>query len=430
MRKLTKAICVVIATLTIAISVAGCKNNAATSASSTPSSPQDYKGTISVWTWQADYFNSLVKLFNQTYPNVTVNVTAVQWGDYLTKFETAKAAGTKLPDIALGESFWWGTMLTFKDTFVDLSTLGFKKDDLIPAVSALSTNTSNKFVAMPVGLGIGCIWYRKDLSKQYLGTDDAATLQSQFNTWDDFVNAGQTVKTQSSGKVFLLPNTTEFAEALVASTKEQGKSYINGNTLEVKQNMTTPYALLQKALSSGYIAKVSGASYDSSWSQGNAIFFPSANWREGQIPSWDKDGKGRWGVLLPPGGAYFRGGTAALISDNHNKQEATLAALFLENSLFTKEGVSIGIDNGNMSAVKEAQTNNWSNGVDDYFGIDINSMMSGWLSNLQPPKYGPYDSTIETVLDTAATNMEQSGQTADQVLATAVTDIQAKCDAR
>jgi multiple sugar transport system substrate-binding protein len=447
-RKLKKASSMAFAVMVALSLLAGCANgtsskpeasadNSATKAvagnsegaSKAEKKPEDYKGEITVWTWWKPYFDESIADFNKTYPNVKVNLTVMGWGDYVTKFETAKASGGELPDVAMAESYWWGRFLSYKNTFVDLSTLGFKKSDIVDAASNAVVDADGRFVAIPQGLGLGAIWYRKDLAKEVFGTDDAATIAGKYSSMQDFIlNAGKEVKEKSGGKLTAFTNATDVMEGLIASQVAAGKSYVDGDTLKVKENMTSAYQTLDTALKEGYIAKVNGPAMDAAWASGKVVFFPSAGWREGTIPANDKDGKGRWGVFAPPGGEYFRGGTAELIVDKGDPNKAELAALFIKHRLFSEAGMKVNNKFGNLTAVKDIQEKKLTNGVNDYFGQDITAYFYNVLSSMKPVKYGKHDSVIEDQLKAVALDMEKSGLEPDKAVEKAIAEIKAKDD--
>lgn len=414
----------------VASSAEGSADNASPSNSAAAEkSPEDYKGEITVWTWWKPYFDESIADFNKVYPNVKVNLTVMGWGDYVTKFETARASGGALPDVAMAESYWWGRFLSYKDTFVDLTTLGFKKEEIADAASNVAADTDGKFVAIPQGLGLGAIWYRKDLAKEVFGTDDAAEIAGKYSSMQDFIlNAGKEVKEKSGGKLTAFTNATDIMEGLIASQASSGNSYIDGDTLKVKENITSAYQTLDTALKEGYVAKVNGPAMDAAWASGKVVFFPSAGWREGTIPANDKDGKGRWGVFAPPGGAYFRGGTAELIVDKGDANKAELAALFIKHRLFSESGMAINNKFGNLSAIKEVQQKKLTNGVNDYFGIDITSYFYDVVGKMNPAKYGKHDSVIEDQLKAVALDMEKSGLAPDKAVDKAIAAIKSKDD--
>lgn len=391
--------------------------------------PEDYKGEITVWTWWKPYFDESIADFNKTYPNVKVNLTVMGWGDYVTKFETAKASGGTLPDVAMAESYWWGRFLSYKDTFVDLTTLGFNKTDIVDAASNAVVGADGKFVAIPEGLGLGAIWYRKDLAKEVFGTDDAAEIAGKYSSMQDFIiNAGKEVKEKSGGKLTAFTNATDVMEGLIASQVSSGNSYVDGDTLKVKENMTSAYQTLDTALKEGYIAKVNGPAMDAAWASGKVVFFPSAGWREGTIPANDKDGKGHWGVFAPPGGAYFRGGTAELIVDKGDPEKAELAALFIKHRLYSESGMKVNNKFGNLSAIKDIQQKKLTNGVNDYFGLDITAYFYDVISQMAPVKYGKHDSVIEDQLKAVALDMEKSGLEPERAVEKAIEAIKSKDD--
>jgi len=393
-----------------------------------PRNPEDYKGEITVWTWYREYYDKRIADFNSVYPNVKVNLVLLNWGDYLSKFETVKASGGPLPDIALAESYWWGKMLNMKDTFVNLEDVGFELSELTESAHKTVVNAQGQFIGVPQGLGVGVVWYRKDLAKQYFGTDDPNELSAQFATWEDFFEAGRKLKEDSNGKAYLVSNATDMIEALIGSYKTAGNGYADGRKLTIAENLTPAFKLLEQGLNEGFVGKFDGPAMDAAWSSGDVVFFPSAAWRAGFIPSYDAKGKGRWGAMLPPGGSYFRGGTAEMIVDNGDANRAELAALFLRHSLYTDQGMAINVDNGNISAVQKYVDNPPTNGADEYYGVDLSKEFYGWLKQMPATGYGAYDSLIEDQLKNAALEMQKSGITAEQAVDQAVKAIKDRSD--
>lgn len=62
--------------------------------------PKDYEGTLTMWGWDTDYYQTVTQAFQEIYPNVTFEYTSVEHKDLPQKYETALIVGGELPDIA------------------------------------------------------------------------------------------------------------------------------------------------------------------------------------------------------------------------------------------------------------------------------------------------------------------------------------------
>ena len=56
--------------------------------------PRDYEGTLSMWSWDDDYYTTITEAFQELYPNVTFECTKVEHKDLPQKYETALIVGS------------------------------------------------------------------------------------------------------------------------------------------------------------------------------------------------------------------------------------------------------------------------------------------------------------------------------------------------
>lgn len=76
------------------------KNKATQEISFDEELPKDYEGTLTMWGWDTDYYQTVTQAFQEIYPNVTFEYTSVEHKDLPQKYETALIVGGELPDIA------------------------------------------------------------------------------------------------------------------------------------------------------------------------------------------------------------------------------------------------------------------------------------------------------------------------------------------
>ena len=76
------------------------KNKATQEISFDEELPKDYEGTLTMWGWDTDYYQTVTQAFQKIYPNVRFEYTSVENKDMPKKYETALIVGGELPDIA------------------------------------------------------------------------------------------------------------------------------------------------------------------------------------------------------------------------------------------------------------------------------------------------------------------------------------------
>ena len=76
------------------------KNKATQEISFDEELPKDYEGTLTMWGWDSDYYQTVTQAFQKIYPNVRFEYTSVENKDMPKKYETALIVGGELPDIA------------------------------------------------------------------------------------------------------------------------------------------------------------------------------------------------------------------------------------------------------------------------------------------------------------------------------------------
>ena len=377
-----------------------------------------------MWAFNKDNEEKINKAFNEQYPSVTIEVIPVPWADYENKFQVALAAGADLPDIVIVESYWWGKWLKLKGVFDDLSQYGINQTDIFSAASDIIRNKQEEFIIVPVATGVGCIWYRKDLAKKYLNTSNSVDMEKILKTWDDFMKLGSMIKTASNNSEYLFPDTMSIEEFLIASDK----NYMDGNTIHLKDKLLPRFKLIEDMLSKGYIAKAKGIGINQSILKGNVMFYPYADWKGEFIKDVDENGKGKWGVMKPPRSVFFRGGNGYAIPKKSKKENKLLAAKRV-NFVLTKEGSKAVIDINQMSAYKNAYSDEVLKQKDDYFEENLILKFHTWFdASNKKLEYSEYDDVIEKELRRQAYNMMDTNISAEQALDNTQKELQYSLD--
>jgi multiple sugar transport system substrate-binding protein len=295
------------------------------------------KGTITMWGWDANYIEVVSKEFNKVYPDIKIELTNVGAEDYLQKVQTTMASGGELPDILWGERNFRGKIFEF-DIWENLEKepYNFDKSKVFDYLEPLTSNAKGETIALEQSLTPGAIAYRRDLAKQYFGTDDPKELEALFPTLDAMIEKGKEVKEKSNGEVYMFASLGELNEIFTAQSQNP---LMDGDVVDVTGKMKGVIENVTKVRDAGIVDKLElwSPQWNASFADGKHIFFPAANWApQYVIKPNDKDGEGRWGLMKPPGEMYSWGGTVFGISKTSENKE--LAWKFMNWLLLTKEG--------------------------------------------------------------------------------------------
>lgn len=335
--------------------------------------PAEWEGEISIWTWNVDGVQLFIDSFNEVYPNVKVDPVAVTYDDYVSKVQMSIASGSDLPDILQAE-------MGFREQLFQLDTLEYLEEapynyDRNSALSYVPDITSyeGKIVALEDSINATAMAYKKELAKEYLGTDDPAELSVMFKTWDDYIEAGKKVQEASNGQVFILSNWADVTDYM---NNAGTQPYTENNKVTdfcLNERAQLRYDTLVKMLENKTIdATIPGTfttAWDASFSENNHIFYSMPTWSivDG-IQRNDPEGKERWNIIPAVDGSFNNGGTAWGISKTSKNKD--LAWLFLNYTFNTMEGMEkcIGSRNYYVPNKELVETHDFSQDASEYWG--------------------------------------------------------------
>lgn len=150
-------------------------------------------GAIEVWSWDiaAAALERLAADFMQQHPGTTVDVVDVGYDNAYDKITVGLQSGSGLPDIVTVETDHMQPYISnFPDGFADLTgRAAALKDQFDPSKWAASSDDQGRLFSLPWDSGTVGLFYRSDYLSQ-ADVDPASIV-----TWDDFVAAGEKVKT-------------------------------------------------------------------------------------------------------------------------------------------------------------------------------------------------------------------------------------------
>lgn len=269
----------------------------------------DGKVHLTMWYWNRSISDNLIKQVNQRFPNIELE--AVKINDYDNKVRTAMAGRNGVPDI-MGINSNISTYFPDEDQFVDLRTLGADevKSQYLEWKWNLGIAPDGKMIGFPMDTGPTALFYRADLfAKAGLPTDPQA-VSAQIKTWDDYIQAGEKMKTATQGKIFMFDNAgTIYTQMLAQSPKQYFEP--SGTYIADQQHIKQYWNEAAKAAKLGLSSKTPlwGASWNQAMSNGLVASFVGAVWMKQVLQDAAPKTAGKWRIAYAPGGAGNNGGS-------------------------------------------------------------------------------------------------------------------------
>lgn len=305
--------------------------------------------TITYWGWDSNFYAPMFEAYSAIHPEVHFEPVATEWGDMLTKAQQALASNSELPvlipmDNALIEN--WKKM----DIMEDLSALGMNPDDYADLYVKKATTSDGKLIGMFENVAPSGIAYKRDMAKQYFGTDDPNELFEIFSSYDAYVEKAADVV--ADGK-FMFHSGQAVAEWLYWASEVPTQT---DNTINYTEKMTDVFSKLIDMRDAGAID-----TYQNGTPEGNAtyaardhVFYPCPDWAiTYYIKGNDPEGSGNWGIMKAPV-SYSHGGTALGITKASTDEQKAAAFDFITWVLSDPEGAAESRDKvGYISPYKE-----------------------------------------------------------------------------
>lgn len=298
--------------------------------------------TLTYWGWDSNCYEPMFEAYMASHPDVKIEATAVEWGDMLTKVQQALASGSELPtmfgmDFALIEN--WKDM----DVCEDLTAYGFDKSEYVEILVEKASTEDGKVIGCVENVCPAGIAYKRDLAKEYFGTDDPDELSAMFNSYDAYAEKGAEVYDKSEGKVHLFHSGQAVAEWLYFASDVENQT---GDTLNYTDKMTDILSTLIKLRDANAVD-----SYQNGTAEANAtyagsehIFFPCPDWAiTYYVEANDPDGSGNWGIIKAPV-SYSHGGTCLGITKQSTDEQKQAAFDFIKWATQEEEGVNVAKD--------------------------------------------------------------------------------------
>lgn len=360
----------------MAVLLTGCSGGASSVKSEAPGQETNQgetglSGTVTIWSWDVAlaHLQAEADKFNQIHPNVTFNFEEMGVAQVYSKVTTCLQSGIGLPDIVSLEGEQMAKFgEKFPDKFVDF-TNELNTDDFLP-IKISECSVGGKLVAYPWDAGPCGMFYRTDIF------EEAGIRAEDIVTWDDFIEAGKTIKEQTG--VAMLPLATARKDTTYRMLlmqlggfyfDEAGHTAVNSpesvQAMEMVQNIYAAGITVNDNSWDDFIAALSGS---------KIACVPEAVWLAGSIKDAAPDQTGKWGVMDLPrfdrdkeaGGASNGGSVLAVPSSSKSKEAAVE---FVKFAMTDEEGNVEGFTNYGLypSYIPSLDSDVFQEG-DEFFG--------------------------------------------------------------
>jgi len=414
--------------------VAATSAAATTAASSAPASASAAGGapqTITIGLFGTFGFKEagLYDAYMKLHPNITIKEDDVeQSADYYKALQTHLAAGSGLDDIqAIEIGFVADVTANHADQFVDFNSLpegAQLKSSFYPWKWAMASTSDGKTVGLGTDAGPEAMCYRPDLLKAAGLPSDRAAVSTAWSTWQGFIDFGKQYVAKTH-KPFLDSAASIFNAAVTQGTEgydnASGKPDVKGS-----DGVTTAWALATSAAQAKITAGLS--QFSTPWNQAfangafAAISCPS--WMLGYITSEAGQAvSGDWDVANLPGGAANWGGSWLGVPKAGKNQAA--AEALAEWLTAPAQQITMWTSQQHFpSSSTAAQDPAVASATSDYFNkAPIGQIFGDSASKLKQQPIGPYDTQIQSAIDTSLSNVETKGAAPAKAFSDALANI-------
>lgn len=244
-------------------------------------------------------------------------------GDHHTKLTTNLATGSGAGDVVVVDVEKIGPFVA-SGGLVNLSA-SFKadqyKDDFAPYAWAQGQGADGDVYGIPVDLGPGVMYYRRDLLK-----DTGENINEVIKDWDSYIAYGEELK---KNNVYLIASAADVAQAIIFTTVGDNEGLYfdaKGEPIVTSPRFVKAFTIAKEIRDKGLDARITA--WSNEWYEGfrKGTFATqlSGAWLLGHLQNWiAPETSGKWGVENLPNGIYGSwGGSFLSIPKQSEHKEA------------------------------------------------------------------------------------------------------------
>ncbi|MFE7408313.1 ABC transporter substrate-binding protein [Isoptericola sp. NPDC057559] len=381
----------------------------------------DKGGEITVWAWEPT-LKDVVKDFESTYPNVTVNLENVGTAnDEYTALQNAIAAGDGVPDVAQIE-YYAVPQFAISEALADLGPLGAADlDGTFSTGPWNAVHSGDGVYGLPMDSGPMALFYNKDVFDKY-GVDVPTT-------WQEYLEAARTIH-KKDPKAYIANDIGDAGFTTSMIWQAGGHPYqVDGTDVAIDfagdQGTKAFTDVWQQLIDEDLLAPV--GSWSDEWYQGlgngTIASLTIGAWMPANLESGVPQGKGKWRVAEMPQWeagqhASAENGGSSLTVPAASKN-AELAYAFVDYATHG-DGVQTRIDGGAFPATTADLESDAFRGTESaYFGGQkINEVLADSAANVVDGwQYLPFQVYANSIFNDTVGQAYVSGTTLTDGLA-------------
>lgn len=383
--------------------------------------------TVGVFPNLDDALKAQLPGFNKLYPDIEVKLVTLQYADHHNALTTALATGQGLHDVEAIEIGFVGRFAEGQG-FEDLNKPPYNADLykklFTPYTIAQATSSDGRFIAMPVDIGPGTFYYRKDI------LDKAGINPASMMTWNGYIEAGKKIKAMDKN-IFLIANAADVAWINIFATVGAGEGYYfdkSGKVIVDSPRFVRAFELAKQIRDAGLDAKI--GAWTNEWydgfKKGTVATQFSGAWLQGHLQNWmAPETKGLWRVQQLPEGLYgsWGGSFYGIPSASKNKAEAWALIKYLTTNRTAQIAAFKAI--GAFPALLSAQNDPvFEEGVEFLGGQKARVLWREAARKVKPVEANKYDRVANEIISTALSQVLDEGKDIKAALAEAKTLIE------
>ena len=358
----------------------------------------DLSGTLEVWGWTTDP-QYQIEAFEKAYPNVTVNYTMIGT-DYDTKMQTIVDNRTEGPDVFYAdvktvknyiESDAWET-LTDDPYNIDVS-------DSEDYTVKIASDSEGNVKALSYQATPGGFWYKRDLAKKYLGTDDPDEISEMLSTTEGMLDVAEKLKAGSNGETHMFASYKDLWQ--FANYGMRSLAWVDGDKFQMDDYIPEFFDLAKTVRDNGYDAKIDtwSEAWYASCADDSVFGYAEPTWGlQYVIQTGAPDSEGNWGLASMPA-AYFNGGSyLGIYQESQNKE---LAAEYVKFVCTNKDFLAqYAKDKGDYTSLKSVNKEIADGGYEESWcaGQNTFKFFSDQMDKINTDIVTKYDDTIGNLM--------------------------------
>ena len=363
--------------------------------------------TITYWGWDTNWYEPMFEKFMEENPDIKIEATNVAYSDYFTKIQQAIASGSELPTMVQQSCT---LIANYKElgVFEDLTSDPYNVDPNIffDFIKDRAMTDDGQLIGIEQSVSPSAIAYKRDLAKEYFGTDDPEELAALFQSTDDYITKGKEVNEKSGGDAYLFHSSGAVAEWLYFADSTELQT---GDTVNFTEKMTPVMDTLVKMRDNKVVDTFENGTpqANATYADDKHLFYPCPNWAISYyIKANDPDGEGNWGLMMPATGGYSCGGCSVGITNTSTDAQKDAAWRFLKWAFLEQGGVDTAKEATDYYVpTKEFYEDaSYASGADPFFaGQDVGGFLYGEIAqSIVIPTPSIYDQTVIDIRDLLA----------------------------